>query len=341
MVKEHLLQSSDRTTIEELQRNNRVMQSLKMNTSSAQNLKQKFDSWDDNLYKAEIAAAPTSGDVNKRHLTTTAQDFVINLTDISLYARSCPVWTSDKHGGLSLKIIFDKDMNCLSACNDTSNAQVIITELKLVVPVYKMEEAFAKELRSVQNEVNTFESYRVFPMLAVNAQESLVLNPGLNNVTGVALLSRISSEENTVGDLDTPASVRYITGCPNASITSLQVKIGDTLFPKRPITSQMDLFNYNKEFFKVNRDTDNGSLINFWNWSNGNQDTKDISLDATDMKHIYLDLSRNGLATGLEAKTRPIQVDISQSAVALLYYDVVVFYTKVVQIQNGEIVAHV
>ena len=103
----------------------------------------------------------------------------------------------------------------------------------------------------------------------------------------------------------------------------------------------MDLFNYNKEFFKVNRDTDNGSLINFWNWSNGNQDTKDISLDATDMKHIYLDLSRNGLATGLEAKTRPIQVDISQSAVALLYYDVVVFYTKVVQIQNGEIVAHV
>ena len=145
--------------------------------------------------------------------------------------------------------IFDRPGNILSACNiaTAGTAQLIITEYKLVVPVYKMEEEFAMKLRAVKNEVQAYESYRVFPMLAQNASESLVVNPGLNNLTGVALLSWLSSEVATVGDLDTPAAVRHLTGCPNSVITSLQIKIGDMYFPKRPITSQMDLFNYNKK----------------------------------------------------------------------------------------------
>ena len=55
------------------------------------------------------------------------------------------------------------------------------------------------------------------------------------------------------------------------------------------------------------------------------------------MRHIYFHLSRNGLASGIEAKVRDIMIPIEQQdAVSGLVYDIVVFYTRILQIQNNE-----
>jgi hypothetical protein len=54
------------------------------------------------------------------------------------------------------------------------------------------------------------------------------------------------------------------------------------------------------------------------------------------MRHMYFDLSRNGLATGIDANVREIQIPIEQSATANLVYDVVCFYTRILQINDGE-----
>ena len=99
------------------------MQSLKLCSSGKENLKQKFESWDDGLYKNENATAGTSESLlsssavtqsgttpfavsavditnetapHNRHLTTTSQEFCLNLSDISLFVRNNPTWNSKK-----------------------------------------------------------------------------------------------------------------------------------------------------------------------------------------------------------------------------------------------------
>ena len=170
-----------------------------------------------------------------------------------MYVRNRPVWNSKKYGAIKLTLQFDKDGNAVSACNDATDglAQIIVTELKLCVPCFKITGDFDNDLSKVHNEVQTFESYRVFPMSSAATQQTLTIQAGLNNVTGIGLLSRITSEENKVGDLDTPAAVRYLTGCPNARISNIQVQIGDVLFPRQPITNSMELYNFNKDFLKL------------------------------------------------------------------------------------------
>ena len=87
---------------------------------------------------------------------------------------------------------------------------------------------------------------------------------------------------------------------------------------------------------KVNQDTDNAGLINFKNWCNTNGDTADISLEATDMRHMYFDLSKNGLGTGVDINVRESQISVEQTAIPNLVFDVVLFYTRVLQINGGE-----
>ena len=60
MFSESKLETKDNAAIEHLKRNNRVMQSLKLNCSGVVNLKQKFESWDDNLYKNENGTSGVS-----------------------------------------------------------------------------------------------------------------------------------------------------------------------------------------------------------------------------------------------------------------------------------------
>ena len=51
---------------------------------------------------------------------------------------------------------------------------------------------------------------------------------------------------------------------------------------------------------------------------------------------MYFDLSKNGLATGVEAKLGDIAIAIDQEdAVTGYVYDIVLFYTRILQI-NGE-----
>jgi len=145
MFNEIKLETRDNTAIEHLKRNNRVMQSLKICSSGKENLKQKFESWDDNLYKNENGTAGTtevpvqagSGTyavetaARKRHLTTTAKEFCLNLNDISLFVRNNPTWNSAKNKELKLTLQWDKDGNILSACNDaTDNLAEVIVKLK-------------------------------------------------------------------------------------------------------------------------------------------------------------------------------------------------------------------
>jgi hypothetical protein len=348
------VQTRDNTVIEHLKRNNRVMQSLKLCSSGKENLKQKFESWDDGLYKNENATAGTSevpyfnqdGTTpfavtldtapRKRHLTTTAQEFCLNLSDISLFVRNNNTWNSDKNKELKITLQFDKDGNILSSCNIVTAgvAQVIVTELKLVVPCYKLEESFANQLQKVDNELITFESYRVFPVACAAAQQTINIQAGLNNVTGGGILPRLSSEENTVGDIATPAAVRYLTGAPNSAITSLQFICGDLSFPRQPITNSYELYNFQKDFFKVNQDTDNANLINAANWVSADQNTSSFSLESCDMRHYYFDLSKNGLGTGIDINVRELLINVEQTAVSNLVFDVVLFYTRVLQIQG-------
>ena len=54
------------------------------------------------------------------------------------------------------------------------------------------------------------------------------------------------------------------------------------------------------------------------------------------MKHLYFGLSKNGLATGIDANVRDIQIVLEQTAVNNLVYDVVCFYTRILQINGDE-----
>ena len=92
-----------------------------------------------------------------------------------MYVRNRPVWNSKKYGAIKLTLQFDKDGNALSACNDATDrlAQIIVTELKLYVPCFKITEDFDHDLLKVHNEVQTFESYRVFPMAVAATQQTL------------------------------------------------------------------------------------------------------------------------------------------------------------------------
>ena len=191
-------------------------------------------------------------------------------------------------------------------------------------------------LKDVKNEIRTYESYRVVPVQAAAASQTLTIQAGIHNLTGIALLSRLSSNENKVGDITTPAGIRYLIACPNSAITSLQFIIGDVQFPKQPIKNQAELFNFNKDFFKVNQDTDNGSLINAQNWANANKDTADVSLEDCDMRYMYFYLSRNGLASGIDMNVREMKIPIEQDDKVGIVYDCVDFYSRVLQIQGGK-----
>ena len=130
--------------------------------------------------------------------------------------------------------------------------------------------------------------------------------------------------------------MRYLTGCPNSAITSLQFICGDVSFPRQPITNSYELYNFQKDYFKVNQDTDNASLINATNWANTNGDTADVSLEACDMRHYYFDFSKNGLGTGIDINVRELQIPVEQTAVSNLVFDVVLFYTRVLQINGND-----
>ena len=129
------------------------MQSLKLNCSGVGNLKQKFESWDDTLYKNDAAIAGTNDNLvvvqsgttpfavfavnvpSKRQLTAAEQEFCINLADLSLYVRSKPLWNSSKYGMVKIVLQFDKDLNIFAATDqvtDNASAAVLIcTELKI------------------------------------------------------------------------------------------------------------------------------------------------------------------------------------------------------------------
>ena len=121
MFKQVSLQRTNSTPIEQVDSVNRLAISHKVCTAHKQNLKQNFNDWSDNLYKQDNATAGTgeypvlsgnipsldgnyatnvavditcSNEPNKRHLTTTAQDFELYLSDLLSFVKLNPFWLS-------------------------------------------------------------------------------------------------------------------------------------------------------------------------------------------------------------------------------------------------------
>ena len=184
--------------------------------------------------------------------------------------------------------------------------------------------------------IQNFQGVRVFSEICSATENHISIPVGVNDLIGIKILFRLSSEENgTVGTALTSSQVRYLTKSVNPVITSLQLRCGDLQFPDRPITSSVQLHNYLKEFHLVHHDADVGSLVNVWNFNNPATDTQ-MTLNTTDMHYLAFDLSKNGANTGIPAKQSNLEIDISCDAVSNLIADVFCIYSRSVITVGGE-----
>lgn len=103
----------------------------------------------DNLYKDDHATSGVASNERKRHLTTTAQSFTLKFADVFSFPILNEVWHSDKHGGLECVLVFYKDKNALSG-SDNSDVQIVVTELKLEIPVFIKTPELAREISGLR-----------------------------------------------------------------------------------------------------------------------------------------------------------------------------------------------
>jgi len=367
-----LISKTNSTKLEQIDMVNRLALSHKVCTYTKENARMKFSSWSDNLYKNDNATNGTSeypisagnipsldgnsatnvavvdtseNEPRKRHLTKTAQPFEFYLSEISNFCNSpdTEMWHSKLHAGLDIELNFEKDKNIVNYV-DNATFKLVFTDLYLILPVYTMSEEYYREILKSPIMVGGFEGVRVFSVNCANSTEQHISLPvGKNNIIGCKIMFRDSSEDNSVATSLSSDGKRYLSRSINPEISNFQIKLADTQIPLNPIQSDLEFYEYMKEFYLTHHDTDCGNLINYWNFTNlkytdGSSDGDDQkTLSGTSMFHLAFDFSKNGIQSGLNGKQDNLLIDFTTKyQITNLQADVFVFYSCIVQHTGSE-----
>ena len=191
-----LKQKNGTGTIEQIDRVNRLRITDDLALESSAVCDSKWPEWADCLYKADSATAGTSSDTNKRHITQTAQDFEIYLSDLINFPKRND-WHSYKQGGSELVIYFEKDKNVL-VYNDSAST-IALTQLYLDLPILQMAPVFYKELQD-EPMVQQFVAVKTFTVKCDATENHISIQPGVDSLADVKILFRDSASDNsTVG----------------------------------------------------------------------------------------------------------------------------------------------
>jgi hypothetical protein len=248
-------------------------------------------------------------------------------------------WHSYAQGGLELVIYFEKDKNIL--CYNDSASTLATTQLYLDIPILQMSPQFYKEM-SGEPMVQPFIGIKTFTVKCDATENHISIQPGVNSLAGVKILFRDSASDNgTVATTVGTNQKRYISRSPNPQVSSFQMRIGDLTVPDREIGAEERFYDLMKEFYAVQHDKNQGSLLSVWNYSSltSMSATTDSTLLNTPCFQICMDLSKYGKGSGVPALDTPLQIDISCPAgTANLVADVFIFYNKVVVTsEDGEV----
>ena len=167
----------------------------------------------------------------------------------------------------------------------------------------------------------------------------LTINKDCGSANLLLVRFRLSTELNTQAYKNIGKSV-YPSANP---FTKISLTHGGAEIPQTPLVSAYDTYDQLMRTFGLRDDNDNGSLINYTNYTAANclaipnivQVSPKTSLEAIPFYYLAWDLTTNGLGSGIDLNGSPLILSTESAAgTANMYIDAFVQYSAVLVAQD-------
>jgi hypothetical protein len=282
----------------------------KIITSSSANCQLRWRSWEDVLPLAEAS---------KTTITSSVQYFEMDI-ELSI-ARIQKVLHLPVIGGLKIEITFDQDYNALSSSGSSPKLQ--FTNLRMNCRLIPMTQDFILECLKLAREgkfLYNYENIYVENQPWANANNSFQINFPVKSAHNILARFYLSGDVNAQNKKYLAKS-QYLTG-----LTSIQLQHGTESIPTNQIDNPFTAHKYLQECFGMDKDTDCSSLITRANY---------VAADSNDVDApqfwVALDLTTQGLNTGLDLGQSRLVFRTVNTAIPNLYCQLFMYYAVVVQ----------